>query len=149
MRARRSTTPRNPLSAPIGAWIATGRGENSRRPSIARPKSAFSLSILLITIRVGVPRWRSWCQASSVPTTTPLFALNTRSAPSAAESALQTSPVKSWNPGVSSRLIFVSCQVRWATLVPMEILRLVSSGSKSKTVVPASGLPSRSTAPPA
>src|SRR5260370_14563955 len=33
--------------------------------------------------------------------------------------------------------------------VPIEILRLISSGSKSKVVMPASGRPSRSTAPPA
>src|SRR5207245_824823 len=86
--------------------------------SSAFQKSAFSLSILLTTSRVGNLRARSCCQASSVPTTAPALAPTTSNAPSAAWRAPMTSPTKSWKPGVSSRLILWSRQVRWATAVP-------------------------------
>jgi len=142
-------TPLKPASLPMGAWIATGRGENSLKVSTAFQKSAFSLSILLRTTSVGRFRARTSCQASSVPTTTPVVALATRSALSATRSAPMTSPEKSWNPGVSSKLTLWSFQVTCAIAVPIEIFRLISSASKSKTVVPASVRPSRSMTPPA
>src|SRR5438876_650138 len=55
--------------------------------------------------------------------------------------------MKSPYPGVSTRLIRWPFHSQYATAVLTEILRLISSGSKSVVVVPSSTLPRRLTAP--
>src|SRR5437762_10644953 len=55
--------------------------------------------------------------------------------------------MKSPYPGVSTRLIRWPFHSQYARAVLTEILRLISSGSKSVVVVPSSTLPRRLTAP--
>ena len=86
-------------------------------------------------------------QTRPVPTSTPITALTTTSAPSATVSAAIVSPWKPASPGVSRRLIFRPCQSAWQIEAERVICRLCSSSSQSVTVVPDSTVPSRLTAP--
>src|SRR5262245_57598272 len=72
----------------------------------------------------------------SVPVSTPCVAGTTHSAPSAAASPAMASPWKSRNPGVSMRLILVSCHSANAHERLIEKPRSVSSGAKSVSAVP-------------
>ena len=86
-------------------------------------------------------------QTRPVPTSTPITALTTTSAPSVTVNAAIVSPWKPASPGVSSRLIFRPSQSAWQSEVDSVIWRLCSSSSQSVTVVPDSTVPSRLTAP--
>jgi len=86
--------------------------------------------------------------ARPVPTSTPITALTTTSAPSATVSAAIASPWNPASPGVSMRLIFRSCQSRWQMVAARDIWRFCSSSSQSLTVEPDSTVPSRFVAPP-
>src|SRR3990170_7740605 len=96
-----------------------------------------------MTTKRGSLRSSQYCQASSVPTSTPDTASTTTTAASATCSADLTSPTKSVKPGVSRKLILQSLYSMGMTEVEMEILRRRSSSSKSETVAPSSTLPRR------
>src|SRR5216683_7231721 len=97
----------------------------------------------------GSPYSLAYFQTFSVCTCTPATASTTMTAALAARSPALASATKSPYPGVSIRLRRWPFQSQKATEVPSEILRLISSGSKSVVVVPSSTLPSRLTAPAA
>ena len=148
--ATRSTTPAKPDSDPTGIW--SGHRRPLRRfwsDSRVRKKSARSRSRRLITMARGSPYSLAYFQTFSVCTCTPATASTTMTAALAARSPARASATKSPYPGVSIRLRRWPFQSQKATEVPSEILRLISSGSKSVVVVPSSTLPSRLTAPAA
>ena len=82
-----------------------------------------------------------------VPTSTPITALTTTSAPSVTVNAAIASPWNPASPGVSRRLIFRPCQSAWQIEAERVICRLCSSSSQSETVVPDSTVPRRLTPP--
>src|SRR5712691_6413175 len=90
----------------------------------------------------------AYFQTFSVCTCTPATASTTMTAAPATRRPPRASATKSPYPGVSIRMTRCPFQSQKATAVPSEILRLISSGSKSVVVVP-STLPSRLTAPAA
>ena len=77
----------------------------------------------------------------------PVAALTTKSAASATRQAARLSPRNTENPGVSRRLIFPCGVSMLARLVLRVSLRAISSGSKSRTLVPSSTEPSLLVAP--
>ena len=125
----------------------TFRPKASRSALTVASYAAFSRSIRLTTMRQGRPAAVIISQASSAPTGTEPWALTTRTAASAPARALATSPAKSWKPGASMRVTWVSFQSQWATAELMEMERRCSSGSKSKIEVPWSVEPNRGVAP--
>ncbi len=82
-----------------------------------------------------------------MPTATPSLPEIVMSAVSAARMASHTPPSKSNRPGESSRLILWFFHSKGATEVATDVLRRISSGSKSQTVVPSPTFPSRAAAP--
>ena len=74
---------------------------------------------------------------------TPITAPTVRMALSATWAANRVSLKKLSSPGVSMKYTSFFCQVRWLKAALMEILRLVSSGSKSMEEVPSSTFPNR------
>ena len=109
----RSTTPRKPLSAPMGSWTTAGTA--SRRSliiSTERVKSAPIRSILLTKQIRGTSYLLACLQTVSVWGSTPATASNTATAPSRTRRDRSTSTVKSTCPGVSMMLITVSRQLQ-------------------------------------
>ena len=86
-------------------------------------------------------------QAFSVPTSTPDFAERVMITASAARTPSWNPPAKSNSPGVSITLTLTPSCSNGATAEETEILRLISSGSKSQTVLPSAMVPRRSVAP--
>ena len=78
---------------------------------------------------------------------TPAVALTTTATVSTASSAPIAWPMKSGNPGVSTRWIRVSCVSRCSTDARSECWYVFSIGSKSLTVVPRSTVPASLMAP--
>ena len=95
----------------------------------------------------GMERASQRSQAFSVPTPGPALPVAMIKADSATRSAQFTSLSKSKKPGVSSRLILQPFHSTGATAVEIENLRLISSGSKSHTVLPSVIFPTRSVTP--
>ncbi len=119
----------------------------SRAISKVDSKFAFSLSILLIkSIRARL-LWSAWCQTRSVWTSTPATASTTTRTLSTTARAPSTSPTKSAYPGVSKKLILWFAHSTSAMSALIEMLRLISSGSWSVTVVPFSTAPCLVVAP--
>src|SRR5688500_2176200 len=67
---------------------------------------------------------------------TPEEAPTAMTTPSTARNAIFASPRKLVAPGVSTMLRMVSFEEKWQTVLLMEILRWISSGSKSEVVLP-------------
>src|SRR6266508_3324312 len=145
---RTSTIPVNSCSDPIGRWTATHFSSSCSLIEFSeRKKSARSRSSMLTKRTRARPSSEARCQTREVPTSTPITPLSTKSAPSTTWSAAIASPWKPGSPGASIRLIFRSCQFRWASAEESDIWRLCSSSSQSVTVVPPSIVPRRFTAP--
>src|SRR5215208_6289729 len=145
---RRSTMPVTSCSLPIGRWTATQRSEGCERtPSSARKKSARSRSSMFTKMTRASPPVSARFQSRAVPTSTPITAETTTSAPSTTLSAEMASPWKPGSPGVSMRLILRPCHSRLASAACSDIRRRCSSGSQSVVVPAASIVPSRLTAP--
>jgi hypothetical protein len=115
--------------------------------SIVRSKEARSRSSLLITKMRGTATSCAYLNTRSVITCTPATPSTSNSAASATASAPLASATKAAYPGVSRRLTFFPFHSRWARAVCSEILRSISSSSKSVVVVPSSTRPRRVTAP--
>src|SRR5579859_1215454 len=145
---RRSTTPVNSCSAPIGSATATQEPDSCSWiwPS-ARKKSARSRSSMFTSTTRARPPSSARRHTRPVPTSTPITALTTTSAPSVTVNAAIASPWNPASPGVSRRLIFRPCQSAWQTDAERVICRLCSSSSQSATVVPDSTVPRRLTPP--
>ena len=140
--------PRKAFPSPTG--IATGTAARPKAAwtfSSARSKEAFSRSIRFTTMR----RARSYSSANahtfSVWTSTPATASTTTRAASTTRRAARASDRKLAYPGASIRLTLLFFHSAKARAARRLILRSISSGSKSVTVVPSSTRPSRFTAP--
>src|SRR2546422_5212310 len=136
------------------ASSATGRCSGTMRPlrrrvseSSVRKKSARSRSSRLTTMARGSSYSFANFQTFSVCTCTPATASATPTAASTTRRPARASAMKSPYPGVSTKLMRWPFQSQYATEVLIDILRLISSGSKSVVVLPSSTLPSRVTAP--
>src|SRR5512146_3552645 len=101
-----------------------------------RSKSECSLSIIDTTNITGSRRATASRNIRSVPTSTPDVAGTTTSAPSAAARPAIASPWKSRYPGVSRRLILVSCHSANAGPTLIEYPRSISSAAWSVSAVP-------------
>src|SRR5213083_2384296 len=115
--------------------------------SSVRKKSARSRSSRLTTMARGSSYSFANFQTFSVCTCTPATASTTTTAASTTRRPARASAMKSPYPGVSTKLMRWPFQSQYATEVLIDILRLISSGSKSVVVLPSSTLPSRVTAP--
>ena len=98
-------------------------------------------------IRRGKPSSSPSVQAAWVCASMPSTALTTSIMRSTTEHAARTSPKKSAKPGVSMRLSLTSSTLQGARANDMDMWDLISSGSKSLTVVPSSTLPGREMVP--
>src|SRR5213593_4614612 len=117
--------------------------------SSVRKKSARSRSRRLTTMARGSSYSFANFRTFSVCTCTPATASTTTPAASTTRRPARASAMKSPYPGVSTKLMRWPFQSQYATEVLIDILRLISSGSKSVVVLPSSTLPSRVTAPAA
>ncbi len=143
-----STTPVRSCSDPIGMCTATQCGDSWELSwSSVRKKSARSRSSMLTNTTRARPRSSASLQARDVPTSTPMTADTVTRAPSTTRAAVRSSPWKLGSPGTSIRFSFRSCQVACASDMAIESCRACSSSSESDTVVPASTVPRRFTAP--
>ena len=90
------TTPSNSWASPSGTWNGMHwRPKDACMSETFREKLAFSRSILLTTNNRGICADSHMFQARSVPTSTPVGAATTMTAPSTTRRALTTSPRKS------------------------------------------------------
>ena len=146
---RTSTIPVSSCSAPIGMCTATQRVGELARERLERAEEVGALAVEHVddhdTRRASRPRRDA--RPRPVPTSTPITPLITTSAPSTTRSAAIASPWKPASPGASIRLILRPCQSTCASDAESDICRRCSSSSWSETVVPASTVPSRLTAP--
>ncbi len=140
--------PVSSCSTPIGMCTATHWVESCVRScSSVRKKSARSRSSMLTKTTRARSRSAASFQARAVPTSTPITPDTVRSAPSTIRAAVRSSPWKLGSPGTSTRFSFRPCHSACVSDVEIESWRLCSSSSESETVVPASTVPSRFTAP--
>ena len=98
---------------------------------------------MLTKRRRASPRSSARCLTRAVPTSSPMTALTTTSAPSTTRNAQRASPWKLGSPGTSMKLSFRPCQLVWASVNEIDIFRFCSSSSQSPTVEPTSIEPSR------
>ena len=90
------TTPLNSWASPSGIWNGIHcRPNDAWISETFREKFAFSRSIRLTTNILGIPDDSHMFQDFSVPTSTPVGAATTITAPSTTLRALTTSPRKS------------------------------------------------------
>ena len=144
----RSITPRTSCSEPIGISVATACGPNDAlSESRARKKSARSRSSMFTKISRASPSSLARSHRRIVPTSTPMTAFTTNTAPSHTVSADSASATKLGSPGVSIRLILRSSQWNEVRLAAIDISRAFSSGAASDTVVPSATEPRRLIAP--
>ena len=102
----RSTTPENPAPSPIGTTAGTKLpGSFSRKSASVLAKLACSLSIWFTNTMHGLPSACSRRHSLAVSICTPTSPPTTITATSLTCRAATTSPMKSADPGVSSRLI--------------------------------------------
>ena len=140
--------PVSSCSAPIGMCTATHCVDSwLRSASSVRKKSARSRSSMFTKTTRASPRSSASFHARDVPTSTPMTADTTTSAPSTTRAAQRNSPWKLGSPGTSTRLTFRSCHVVCSSDTEIESRRLCSSSSESETVVPPSTVPRRLIAP--
>ena len=153
--ATRSTTPRNPRSVPIGNCSATTlRPKDCCRDSMERSKLESSRSIQVSTKARGISYSRQKSQSFSVVTCVPTWASTAIKAQSAAIKEALVSLMNVPYPGRSRKLIFtfapeqsVQGHSACASAVCVEILRAISSSSKSVVVVPSATFPQRGVMP--
>ena len=93
------------VRASLSSSVTTDVPNLSLSSSIVASTSTFSLSVLLIRKNLGIPNCLQEFHAFSVPTWIPEEASTIIAAASTALSAELTSPTKSKNPGVSTKLI--------------------------------------------
>src|SRR6267142_1118817 len=110
-------------------------------------RSAFSASMRLITIMRHRFRCAAHFNMRSVASWIPVSAFTTTTAVSTAARAPMAWPMKSGDPGVSIRWIWVFFQAKLTMAELSECLYSFSSGSKSQTVLPFSTLPAAGMAP--
>src|SRR5215472_391968 len=96
-----------------------------------------------MTTARGMPTAAHSSQSMRVRPSTPSVAATANSAASAARRPARRSPVKSAYPGVSSRLTLTPAWVRGASVRLTDRCCLISTSSKSLTVVPSSTRPAR------
>ena len=126
----RSITPRTSCSLPIGISVATACGPNADlSDSSVRKKSARSRSSMFTKIRRARPSSFARSHIRIVPTSAPITALTTNTAPSHTRRAASVSATKLGSPGVSIRLILRSSQWKDERPSPMDISRAFSSGA--------------------
>src|SRR6267154_2936358 len=153
--ATRSTTPRNPRSVPMGNCRATTlRPKDCCRDSMERSKLERSRSIQVRTKARGMSYSRQKSQSFSVVTCAPTWASTQIKAQSAAIKEALVSLMKVPYPGISRKFILtfapeqrVQGHSAWARAVCVEILRAISSSSKSVVVVPSATFPQRGVIP--
>ena len=146
----RSTVPLKLFSSPTGICRGTTPRPNFFfSDSTDRSKEARSRSMRLMTKRTGLPNSAANFQTRSVWTSTPETASRTIKAASAVYTAERASGEKMPYPGASRKFRRVSRWMAWAQARLMEILRSISSPSKSVGQVPSSILPGRVVAPAA
>src|SRR5262252_752499 len=109
--------------------------------------SAFSASIRFTTIMRQRFRFAAHLSMRSVASCTPVSALITTIAVSTAASAPIACPMKSGDPGVSTRWMCAPFQAKFTIDELSECLYSRSSGSESQTVLPRSTLPAAGIAP--
>src|SRR5918999_1792723 len=123
---RRSTTPRNESSAPIGTCSGTGTTpRRSRIMSTTRQKSAPVRSSLFTKQKRGTRYLSAWRQTVSDCGSTPATPSKTTTAPSSTRRLRSTSTVKSTWPGVSMMLMRWSPQNALVALADLvDLLRV-------------------------
>src|SRR5207302_9017363 len=110
-------------------------------------RSAFSASMRLITIMRHRLRFAAHLSMRSVASWIPVSAFTTITAVSTAASAPIAWPMKSGDPGVSTRWMWTFFHAKLTSAELSECLYSFSSGSKSQTVLPFSTLPGEAIAP--